>query len=173
MTELLIERAIQRLRDNIAKREAIEDVESLKAVLTEIYDLRSALDTSRLCTQERDRRCQELEAKLAARPEVDANLVAEINTVWIHGCCQGHGEPVDDVATLTKRVRWIGSQLDCAQTNFRVTNAAYCKLDEETRALRSPQKPTALNPKAAWPFPEPRDTINGATSKVGGGTEHG
>lgn len=86
--------------------------------------------------------CRAVKAELAAPPEVDANLVAEINTVWIHGCCQGHGEPVDDVATLTKRVRWIGSQLDCAQTNFRVTNAAYCKLDEETRALRSPQKPT-------------------------------
>lgn len=82
----------------------------------------------------------EIERLRAARPEVDANLAAEINRVWIHGCCQGHGEPVDDVATLTKRVRWIGSQLDCAQTNFRVTNAAYCKLDEETRALRSPQK---------------------------------
>lgn len=45
---LLVDRAIQRLRDNIAKRESIEDVEALKAVLVEMSKQKERADTAEM-----------------------------------------------------------------------------------------------------------------------------
>lgn len=47
----LVERAIQRLRDNIARREATEDVEALKTVLLELDRLRSSAPSATLPAQ--------------------------------------------------------------------------------------------------------------------------
>lgn len=59
----------------------------------------------------------------------------EINRIW-NGIFGGTAEPVLEPALLVKRLKLIGEQLKCAEENFRLTNAAYCKLDVETRELR-------------------------------------
>ena len=42
----------------------------------------------------------------------------------------------NDVLLVIRHARNLERELGAAQTNFRVTNASYCKLDEETRELR-------------------------------------
>lgn len=51
---------------------------------TEIIDLRSALDTSRLCTQERDRRVQELEGRLPSAERVGTAMEALLSAIESH-----------------------------------------------------------------------------------------
>jgi hypothetical protein len=57
---------LERLRAPHTAYLRIGDLRKLHSeAAAEIIDLKSALDTSRLCTQERDRRCQELERQLS------------------------------------------------------------------------------------------------------------
>jgi len=50
--------------------------------------------------------------------------------------------PLDEGGRL-KRLAMLFSALDCAETNVKVLNNAYCKLDEETREFRFPPQQKA------------------------------
>lgn len=81
-------------------------------------------------------------------PSSTASSVAdEINRVWAK-ICKGHAEPVTDESLLVKRVKWIEAQLDAAETNFRVTNKAYCELDAKLRSMPSATREGALEEAA-------------------------
>lgn len=83
----LVQRAIQRLRDNIARRETNEDVEALKAVLIELATLRERLTESE---------------RLRAELEKDAERLREIEHAAWHVCESSEERVVDDEIVVTR-----------------------------------------------------------------------
>lgn len=82
-------------------------------------------------------------------------------------------------AELERQLSNMKQDLECAQTNFRVTNQAYCKLDVETRELRGERfapppldkysniehkverELTQSSTAATWPQPDQEGALSG------------
>ena len=65
----LVDRAVQRLHDNIARREATEDVEALKMVLIHYADLKSELAAARSALAEKERELEFLREQREGRSD--------------------------------------------------------------------------------------------------------
>jgi hypothetical protein len=85
-----------------------------------------------MCGEDTYRWKLEREGRIAPSHATSMSLADALNAAWI---AKYGGDPVQDEAVLLKRLKMLLSALECAETNFRVTNKAYCELDAKLRAI--------------------------------------